>query len=67
MQRLIQSEVSTPTGQGPEVNLEEIDAEQVTISIRATPVWTRDRQKLSEEILSAVSDLAVGDQPTASW
>jgi small conductance mechanosensitive channel len=64
IQDQIQSEVSTPTGQGPEINLEEIDADQITIFIRATPVRARDRQKLSEEILSAVSGITAGDQPT---
>jgi small-conductance mechanosensitive channel len=58
VQSVIDSHIDTPTRGEPRIELEEIDADEVVVRIRATPESEADGPRLADEILAAISSLA---------
>jgi small-conductance mechanosensitive channel len=58
VQRAIDEGVQTAMRAGPQISLEELDAEEVVVRITATPENESDGPRLADEILAAISLLA---------
>jgi hypothetical protein len=58
VQRAIDTSVQTPMRAGPQISLEELDADEVVVRITATPEHESDGPRLADEILAAISLLA---------
>jgi small conductance mechanosensitive channel len=54
VQALLQEAITTPVRGEPNIALEEVDAEEVVVRIRATPLDDSDGPKLADEVLAAV-------------
>lgn len=65
LQRMLTGEVRVPTRDEPDISLEEVHADSVTVRIQATPVNDDDGGRLADEVLAVVTKVAA-DSPTAS-
>jgi hypothetical protein len=54
VQALLEEGIATPVRGEPTIALEEIDADEVIVRIRATPLADGDGPKLADEVLAAV-------------
>jgi small-conductance mechanosensitive channel len=57
LQRVIERSIQTPIRSHPHIALEELEGEEVTVRIEATPVRASDGPQLADEILAAVAGL----------
>jgi hypothetical protein len=57
VQRVIERSIQTPIRSHPHIALEELEGEEVTVRIEATPVRASDGPQLADEILAAVAGL----------
>jgi small conductance mechanosensitive channel len=55
LQALLESSIQTPLRDAPRITLEELDGEEVTVHITATPRISSEGRQLSSELLSIVS------------
>jgi small-conductance mechanosensitive channel len=65
LQRMLVGEVRVPTRDEPDISLEEVHADSVTVRIQATPVNDDDGGRLADEVLAVVTKVAA-DSPAAS-
>ena len=65
LQRMIEKAASVPLNGPPNVQLEELSGDTVTMSIRAVPLNPADGPKLSSDILAAVRDSDLDGRPDA--
>jgi small conductance mechanosensitive channel len=63
LQRILAERVTTPTRDDPHISMEEIDGSCVSVRITATPVSDADGTRLADEVLDALSDVAVDYSP----
>jgi small-conductance mechanosensitive channel len=63
LQRMLEKAVSIPLRNPPEVSLEELDGDEITVSIRAVPLNPADGPKLSSDVLAAVRDSDLDGRP----
>lgn len=54
VQRILDSNISTPTSKAPVVQLEEIDGRSVVVRVQATPERPDDGARLADEIIAAL-------------
>jgi small conductance mechanosensitive channel len=60
VQRKVAEAVTVQTLGDPHIALQELDGDQVTFEVKATPVDTKEGGKLAREVLGAVSDFRDG-------
>ncbi|MEZ5073890.1 MAG: mechanosensitive ion channel family protein [Solirubrobacterales bacterium] len=65
LERMIEKAVSVPLRSRPEVRLEELDGDQVTVTITAVPLNPADGSKLATDVLDAVRDSDLDGKPDA--
>jgi small-conductance mechanosensitive channel len=65
LQRTLATEVKVPTRDEPDISLEEVQADCVTVRIQATPVNDADGARLADEVLAVVTKVAA-DAPTGA-
>ncbi len=65
LQRMIEKAVSVPLRNPPSVALEELDGDEVTVSITAAPLNPADGSKLASDVLEAVRDSDLDGIPDA--
>ena len=65
LQRMIEKAVTIPLRNPPQVSLEELDGDEVTVSIRAVPLNPADGPKLASDVLDAVRDSDLDGRPDA--
>lgn len=65
LQRMIEKAVTVPLRNPPQVVLEELDGNEVTVSISAAPLNPADGAKLASDVLSAVRDSDLDGRPDA--
>jgi small conductance mechanosensitive channel len=58
VQAMLDGAISTPVAGEPNILLEEVDAEEVVVRIRATPVVNSDGPQLADEVLAAVAEVS---------
>jgi small-conductance mechanosensitive channel len=56
VQGVVEDGISVPTRESPEVALEEIDAGNVSVRVRATPVTATDGPRLADEVIAALAE-----------
>ncbi len=56
LQRMLEKAVTIPLRNPPEVTLEELDGDEITVNIIAVPLNPADGPKLSSDVLAAVRD-----------
>lgn len=65
LQRMIEKAVTVPLRNPPSVALEELDGDEVTVSITAAPLNPADGSKLASDVLEAVRDSDLDGKPDA--
>jgi small conductance mechanosensitive channel len=65
LQRMIEKAVTIPLRNPPQVQLEELDGDEVTVNIIAVPLNTADGPKLASDVLEAVRDSDLDGKPDA--
>ena len=65
LQRMIEKAVTIPLRTPPEVRLEELSGDEVTVVIAAVPLNKADGPKLASDVLSAVRDSDLDGRPDA--
>ncbi len=65
LQRMIEKAVTTPLRHSPDVRLEELDGDEVTVTISAVPLNPADGSRLANEVLEAVRDTSGDGRPDA--
>lgn len=65
LQRMIEKAVTIPLRNPPSVALEELDGDEVTVSIAAVPLNAADGPKLASDVLEAVRDSDLDGKPDA--
>jgi small-conductance mechanosensitive channel len=65
LQRMIEKAVTIPLRNPPQVALEELDGDEVTVNIIAVPLNTADGPKLASDVLEAVRDSDLDGKPDA--
>ena len=65
LQRMIEKAVTIPLRNPPSVALEELDGDEVTVTISAVPLNTADGAKLASDVLEAVRDSDLDGKPDA--
>ena len=55
VQRLLDEHVSVPTRSTPHIELEEVDADEVVVRVKATPITPSDGPKLADQILATIA------------
>ncbi|GIK78622.1 MAG: mechanosensitive ion channel family protein [Thermoleophilia bacterium] len=65
LQRMIEKAVRVPLRSAPQVQLEELDGDQVTVMITAVPLNPADGSKLASDVLEAVRDTDLDGRPDA--
>lgn len=63
LQRMIEKAVTIPLRHPPEVTLEELDGDEITVNIIAVPLNPADGPKLSSDVLEAVKDSDLDGRP----
>ncbi len=63
LQRMLEKAVTVPLRNPPQVNLEELDGDEVTVSIIAAPLNPADGPKLASDVLEAVRDTDLDGRP----
>ena len=62
---MIEKAVTIPLRSQPQVQLEELDGDEVTVMITAVPLNPADGSKLASDVLSAVRDSDLDGKPDA--
>jgi hypothetical protein len=62
---MLAGEVRVPTRDEPDISLEEVYTDSVTVRIQATPVNDDDGGRLADEVLAVVTRVAA-ESPTTS-
>jgi small conductance mechanosensitive channel len=57
IEEMLERSIETPTRTGPEVGLEEVDADEVVVRVFATPENNQEGAQLADEILAALGEL----------
>jgi small-conductance mechanosensitive channel len=65
LQRMIEKAVTVPLRNKPQVRLEELQGDEVTVSILAVPLNPADGSKLASDVLDAVRDSNLDGKPDA--
>jgi small-conductance mechanosensitive channel len=65
LQRMIEKAVTIPLRNPPQVALEELDGDEVTVMIMAAPLNPADGAKLASDVLEAVRDSDLSGKPDA--
>ncbi len=65
LQRMIEKAVTIPLRNPPQVALEELDGDEVTVNIIAAPLNPADGAKLASDVLEAVRDSNLDGRPDA--
>lgn len=65
LQRMIEKAVTVPLRNKPQVQLEELSGDEVTVTIAAVPLNKADGAKLASDVLSAVRDSDLDGRPDA--
>lgn len=65
LQRMIEKAVTIPLRNPPQVTLEELDGDEVTVKISAAPLNPADGSKLATDVLGAVRDSDLDGRPDA--
>jgi len=65
LQRMIEKAVTVPLRSRPQVQLEELDGDEVTVMITAVPLNPADGSKLASDVLNAVRDSDLDGKPDA--
>jgi small-conductance mechanosensitive channel len=63
LQRMLEKAVTIPLRNPPEVTLEELDGDEITVNIIAVPLNPADGPKLSSDVLAAVRDSDLDGRP----
>ncbi len=63
LQRMIEKSVTVPLRNPPSVILEELDGDEVTVTISAAPLNSADGAKLASDVLEAVRDSDLDGRP----
>ena len=63
LQRMLEKSVTIPLRNPPEVTLEELDGDEITVNIIAVPLNPADGPKLASDVLEAVSDTDLDGRP----
>lgn len=63
LQRMLEKAVTVPLRNPPQVQLEELDGDEITVLIIAAPLNPADGPKLSTDVLAAVRDSDLDGQP----
>jgi len=65
LQRMIEKAVTIPLRSQPQVRLEELDGDEITVAITAVPLNPADGSKLASDVLDAVRDSDLDGKPDA--
>ena len=65
LQRMIEKAVTIPLRSQPQVRLEELDGDEITVAITAVPLNPADGAKLASDVLDAVRDSDLDGKPDA--
>ena len=65
LQRMLEKAVTVPLRNPPHVALEELDGDEVTVSIIAAPLNPADGPKLASDVLEAIRDSDLNGRPDA--
>lgn len=65
LQRMIEKAATIPLRNQPQVQLEELDGDEITVMITAVPLNPADGSKLAGEVLNAVRDSDLDGKPDA--
>jgi hypothetical protein len=65
LQRMIEKAVTVPLRNQPQVQLEELEGDEVTVMITAVPLNPADGSKLASDVLTAVRDSDLDGKPDA--
>lgn len=63
LQRMLEKSIEVPLRNPPEVTLEELDGDEITVNIIAVPLNPADGPKLSSDVLTAVRDTDLDGRP----